>query len=62
MTKTYVRKICMADVVKHWGSPLRPLSGDYHYAICSKKGKIQWNATRLVTADESLKKNYKLLK
>lgn len=58
---TYIKKICMADVVKHWGAALVPLVGNHHYAVCNVNGRIKWDSTRLVTSDEALRKGYKLL-
>jgi len=58
---TYIRKICTADIVKHWGAELVPPIG-YKYAVCNAKGRIKWDTTRLVTADQALEKEYKLIK
>ncbi len=59
---TYIRKICTADIVKHWGAALVPLTGRFHYAVCNAKGRIKWASTRLVTADQAIEKEYKLVK
>ena len=58
---TYIRKICTADIVKHWGSELVPPPG-HSYAVCNVNGRIKWDTTRLVTADQALEKEYKLVK
>ena len=61
MTRTtYIKKICTADIVNNWGAELVPPTG-CKYAVCNAKGRIKWDTTRLVSAEQALDKGYTLL-